>query len=118
MNDSTYNTIKNRMMTKSAFIYILNCTDMLFTYTFLKTGGFYEANSFMQPIVSNPYLAILVKIIFPAFLIMYLISSLKTQYTEHIRFSNFFINILLSIYVGINLLHLYYTFSMIFYFMT
>lgn len=109
MNRSTYTTITNHMMTKSALIYILNCTDMLFTYTFLKTGGFYEANFFMQTIVSNPYLGILVKIICPAIIIMYLISALKTQYTEHIRLSNLFVNFLLLIYTSINILHLYYT---------
>lgn len=113
MNRSTYDTITNHMMTKSAIVYILNCTDLLFTYTFLKTGGFYEANFFMEAIVSNPYLGILVKVICPAIIIMYLISTLKTQYTKHIRLSNLFVNFVLILYIGINVLHLYYTTNII-----
>ena len=109
MNRDNYMATTHHIITKSVIIYILNCTDILFTYTFLKTGTFYEFNLLMQNIVSNPYLSILVKIICPACLIIYLIHTLKTHYTTHIRLCNLTITLLLLVYLSVNLLHLYYT---------
>ena len=40
----TYTAASQKLIHKFWVLYVLNCTDILFTYTFLKTGGFYEAN--------------------------------------------------------------------------
>lgn len=109
MNRNYYMSISHHILTKSVIIYILNCTDILFTYTLLKTGSFYEFNVLMKNIVSNPYLSILVKIIIPAVLIIYLIHTLKNHYTKHIHLCNLTINFLLIVYFSVNLVHIYYT---------
>ena len=93
---------------KFTFIYILNCTDILFTYTLLKTGDFYEANFIMRPIVSNPFLSVLVKIILPAALIFGLIIHLKEDEKYSLRLCNIFINLVLLAYICINSMHIYY----------
>ncbi len=98
----------NRIKTKFTLIYILNCTDILFTYTLLKTGNFYEANFLMRHIVSNPYLSILVKIIMPAVLIFTLLPHLKTDKESSLKLCSLFINVVSLAYLAINCLHIYY----------
>jgi len=94
--------------TKFTLIYIFNCTDILFTYTLLKTGDFYEANFLMRSIVSSPFLSVLVKIIFPAFLISILLPYIKEEKASSINLCDFLITLVLLAYLSINCLHVYY----------
>lgn len=96
------------LKTQFTLIYIFNCTDILFTYTLLKTGDFYEANFLMRSIVSNPFLSVLVKVIFPAFLIYALFPHIKEEKTSSIKLCHFLIAIVLLAYLAINCLHVYY----------
>ena len=98
----------NAMKTKFTFIYILNCTDILFTYTLLKTGDFYEANFIMRPIVSNPFLSVLIKIILPAILILGLLPHINEDKQDSLRLCTIFINIVILAYLVINFFHIYY----------
>ena len=98
----------NAIQTKFTWIYVLNCTDILFTYTLLKTGDFYEANFLMKPIVTNPFLSILVKIILPAALILGILPHLQEAKAASAYLCSFFVSAVLIVYLGINFLHVYY----------
>ncbi len=98
---------------KLTLIYILNCTDMLFTYTLLKTGHFYEVNWLMRPIVSNPILSVLVKIIFPAALILNILPHLKEDKVPVLNFCHISINTVILAYIIINMLHVYYLIALL-----
>lgn len=55
-------------------IYLLNCLDLIFTYTFLKTGLFCEVNPIMQFLLGNVSLLLICKVIIPAILLSILCS--------------------------------------------
>lgn len=104
-----------RMITKFTLIYILNCTDILFTYTFLKTGEFYEVNVLMQPIVSSPYLSILVKILLPGILILALLPRIQEENNWSTRLCHLCMSVVLLIYIFINCTHIYYLFTLLYF---
>lgn len=104
------NTSSESLKKKLTFIYILNALDIVFTFTLLKTGLFYEANKLMINIVTNPYLSILVKLIVPALLIIYLLFKIDELPSSQLKFCTFFINLVILVYLCINILHLSYTF--------
>ena len=52
-------------------IYSLNAADWICTVTLLRTGGFFEANPLMSPVMDNLSLGFLVKCILPAFTLMF-----------------------------------------------
>jgi hypothetical protein len=112
INPNAKETIHS-LKTKFTLIYILNCTDILFTYTLLKTGDFYEANFLMRSIVSNPFLSVLVKVIFPACLIYALFPYFKEEKMQSIKLCQFLIAIVLLAYLAINCLHVYYLISIL-----
>lgn len=98
---------------KFILLYILNCTDILFTYTLLKTGLFYEANFIMTSIVTDPYLSFLVKILIPLVLIIRLIPRLPILTSTSLMLCNVALTFILAIYLFINSTHLYYLFLFI-----
>ncbi len=107
------NTFENkvgRACTKASLIYVLNALDIIFTFILLKTGQFTEMNYLMQPIVINPFLSILIKILLPALLILYLIQNLHKLSVKSIYFCHLLINIVLIIYIYTNIMHLFYFF--------
>lgn len=98
----------SRIVTSFVIIYLLNCTDLLFTYTYLQTGQFYEANPIMAPFIENPYIALLIKIIMPGAFIIYAL-----RHIDEIpkNFFSFTFHIMLAVILGyiiINGLHLIY----------
>lgn len=107
-------SLSQTVITKSTILYILNCTDLLFTYTYLKTGAFYEVNLLLRPLLENAYLSILVKLILPAPLIFLLIRELKRAPNTSLKLTNLLINLVLTLYTVINILHLYYLFSYVY----
>lgn len=96
---------------KLTLIYILNALDIVFTFTLLKTGLFFEVNGLMTSIVEDPFLSILVKLIIPAFLITYLIYRLNAEHQAHVKLCNFLISLVLLMYLCIDLLHIFYTYA-------
>ena len=96
----TQTQLFHKLVNKLVLLYILNCFDILFTYTLLKTGNFFEANFFMRHVVTNPYLSILIKVIFPAILIIGVIPHLNDG--------------ILLVYAFINCCHIFYTLSLFF----
>lgn len=110
IKDSSPYTIKS----KFTLIYILNCTDILFTFTLLKTGAFFEANVLMQSIVQNALPSIAIKVFFPAILIYFLFKHLDSGDVPNLKWCNLLIFIILSLYILVNLTHLYYVFTLFF----
>lgn len=113
MENISQTKLINKLADKFVFLYILNCFDILFTYTLLKTGDFFEANFFMRNVVTNPYLSILIKIIFPAILITSVIPYLNDT-TSNLKISHIIVNGILVIYLLINSCHIFYTLNIIF----
>ena len=88
--------------------YFFNCTDFLFTYTFLKTGYFYEINPLMRPIVTYPIISIIIKIIFPAFLLIPILKRLSNTESKRLKIGIFFAGLVTLFYFSLNCMHLYY----------
>ena len=109
----TCTAASQKLIHKFWVLYILNCTDILFTYTFLKTGGFYEANPIMRSIVTNPCLCLLVKVFCPGIALVFLFHFLEHNKKELSAFCQWAANFIILIYVIINSLHLYYLFALL-----
>ena len=112
MEQTRCNTQKHITLT-FLLIYILNCMDLLFTYTYLKTGIFVECNPIMRLLLSNTYLTILAKLILPAVLVIFLFFQLEEHLTslKLYRWGGTFLTLL---YTLLNVMHLYYFFQFFF----
>ncbi|PHV69288.1 hypothetical protein CS063_16670 [Sporanaerobium hydrogeniformans] len=113
-----FHFIKNystsNLKSKFTLIYILNCTDILFTYTLLKTGDFFEANKLMVSIVQNAFSSLFIKILLPAFLLWLLFKYLDDcGEAPCLKWCNFLIFMALGLYVFVNGMHLYYLFTLL-----
>lgn len=108
---STQPKTQKRIIAIFSFIYILNCTDLLFTYTYLKTGMFIEYNPIMRTLLHYSSLTILFKLMLPAVLVIYFFFRLD----DHTPFSLLLCKwggaLLSLIYILLNLMHLYYLFQ-------
>ena len=117
---------------KLTLLYVLNASDIVFTFGLLKTGMFQEVNALMIGIVTNPWLSIAIKLIVPAVLIIYTLITvgilkflpvntivpavliiyilLKLDELPHsnLMLCNYFVNTVLIIYIVINIMHLCY----------
>lgn len=112
MEQTRCNTQKHITFT-FLLIYILNCMDLLFTYTYLKTGIFVECNPIMRLLLSNTYLTIFAKLILPAVLVIFLFFQLEEHSTslKLYRWGGTFLTLL---YTLLNVMHLYYFFQFFF----
>ena len=112
MEQTRCNTQKHITLT-FLLIYILNCMDLLFTYTYLKTGIFVECNPIMRLLLSNTYLTILAKLFLPAVLVIFLFFQLEEHSTslKLYRWGGTFLTLL---YTLLNVMHLYYFFQFFF----
>lgn len=99
------------LKSKLTLVYILNAIDIVFTFGLLKTGLFYEANVLMSSIVESAFLSIFVKLLLPAVLIIYILFRLDDNRQPNLRTCNFFICLVLFMYMIIDFLHLFFTFS-------
>lgn len=107
MEQTAIKTQKKIMMV-FLLIYVLNCTDLLFTYTYLKTGIFFEFNPVMRLLLISPYLTILVKIILPAIFLIYFFFRLEDHSAPSLKLCKLGGTLLILTYTFINSLHLYY----------
>ena len=106
--------IQKQIMTVFLLIYILNCTDLLFTYTYLKTGIFFEFNPIMRILLISPYLIILAKIVLPAIFLIYFFFRLKEHSASSLKLCKIGGTVLILTYIFINILHLYYLIHFLF----
>ena len=91
---------------KFILLYALNVLDIAFTLLLLQTGYFREVNIFMIKAVQNPMISLLIKVIFPAFLLSYMYHQIKDADHSQLKVSNIAVNISLTIYAIVNLTHL------------
>jgi hypothetical protein len=95
-------TIKKKFI----LLYVLNVTDIIFTLLLLRTGYFEEANLLMVKAVQSPLISLLLKVVFPAFLLIYIYHSIQDADESQLKVSNIAVNISISIYSFVNLTHL------------
>ena len=62
---------------KFSAIYLLNLTDVISTLFLIHTGYFIEANIFMQKIISDDILTLLIKILIPLLLLSLIYIRIK-----------------------------------------
>ena len=91
---------------KFLLLYILNITDIIFTFLLIRTGYFIEANKLMDKIMQSPSASILLKIVLPAVLFIVVFIRMQRATDRQLRISNYLINIATSIYALINLSHI------------
>ena len=96
------------MLIKCIFLYILNVTDIIFTYKLLETGEFIEANGIMNLIIQNKVLTIILKVFVVLFLLIYLYFQIKKANKKQKRICNILITLLLVFYTLINISHIYW----------
>ena len=94
--------IKYKLLVK----YLLNVTDILFTIVLLSTGLYLEANVLMAKAVESLLASFILKILFPAVLLICLYIRMKKANETQLKKSNIIINIATAIYSVINLWHL------------
>ena len=92
--------------TKLFILYLLNVTDIFFTFLLLNTGYFIEANIFMVKLTQNPLLGILVKVLLPGILLLYIYKRIKKASDTQLKISNTFLNIITIFYATINIFHI------------
>lgn len=101
--------IKNYNLTtikkKFILLYLLNVLDITFTLLLLQTGYFQEVNFFMVKAVQNPMISVLIKVVFPAFLLYYMYRQIKDADISQLKVSNIAVNISLTIYAIVNISH-------------
>lgn len=87
-------------------LYLLNVMDILFTLYLLQTGLFIEINPLMINIVSNIQTSIMVKILFPAFLLLALYIRIQSASLKQLIVSHRILNMILIFYIAINISHI------------
>ena len=107
------NSSIHNLKSKLTFVYFLNALDIVFTFVLLKTGLFYEANTLMTGVVTNALTSIAIKIVIPALLILYIIHKLDDPVQPNSKLCNFFICLVMFVYLIINSLHIFYIFAYI-----
>lgn len=100
---------------KFIIIYILNVADIFFTLYLLNSQMFIEANTLMRPIVKNFGQSILLKVIIPLILLYVLFIRMKAATISQLLISNKIINVLMFLYIGINIFHILWVTILIFY---
>lgn len=109
----SYLSSQKYIIPKLFSLYLLNCLDMLFTYTLLKTGYFYEVNPIMRVIIHTPYLSLLIKIIIPGVCFLLLFDYVRKTSFSFSLLCTHLTHFVLLIYIGINCLHVYYLLQII-----
>ena len=115
IKDYNLDSIKKKLI----LLYLLNVIDIFMTLLLLRTGLFREVNFIMAKLVEIPFASLLLKIIFPAFILYYLYTEIKktaksedqkpAQVYQELKISNISINLSILIYVIVDLTHLIWT---------
>ncbi|MGL4873367.1 MAG: DUF5658 family protein [Clostridium sp.] len=90
-------------------LYLLNVTDYIFTIVLVSTGKFEEGNILMESFVLNPLKGLILKVFIIGIVIKGLIILFKKASEDELKKLNFLSIVSVLVYVGINLLHIYYS---------
>lgn len=96
---------------KLIILYTLNVSDALLTYLLVGTGYFKEANFLLESIVLNFIQLVFIKILLPAALIAWVYFRIGQANQSQLRLGNYAINLVLLLYIVVNMLHLVWTVS-------
>lgn len=107
MIQSKYNIIST-IKTKFIMIYILNFTDIIFTFLLLNTGVFYEANPLMHSVIENPMKSLILKGVAPGLLLLLIYIRMRKASEKQLVQGNLVINLCLIFYILINICHLFF----------
>ncbi|WP_105615377.1 DUF5658 family protein [Vallitalea okinawensis] len=102
IKDHDLRNIKHKLL----LLYLLNVTDIVFTLLLINSGFYREVNPIMNQFISYELFSILLKVILPAGLLLYISLRIRKATEHQLRLSNILINLITSIYVIINILHL------------
>ena len=97
-----YDDIKKKLY----ILYLLNLTDLVFTFFLLNTGMFFEANYIMSLIIENNFISILLKGVMVFILIYFISKRIKKASKVQRKISNIFIMGCIFFYVTINISHI------------
>lgn len=111
LKQSSYHCFKIKFIT----LYLLNVTDILFTIFLLSTGLFEEGNFLMDKMLTNKNFALLFKILIPAILLIYIYIRMASASDEQLKYANVLIKICIILYFIINITHIIWTFTFLFY---
>ena len=102
IKNHSFESLKRKLI----MLYVLNLTDLLFTLLLLSTGYFMEANIFMVSTVASLPKSFLLKIIFPAVLLLYVFYRLQSANERQRKRTNILISGMTGVYLLINISHL------------
>jgi len=91
---------------KFLILYLLNITDIIFTFLLLSTGFYREVNIFMINVVESIHASFILKVILPAVLLMFIYFRMRNATDYQLKKSNVFINGSITIYALINISHI------------
>jgi hypothetical protein len=97
----------NHIRKKLLLIFLLNISDLIFTWLFVGKYGtiFFEANILAKNIVTNIPLSLSIKISIVTSVLLYWNYRLKNANSKGIFISNITANLVLTMYILINLIH-------------
>ncbi|WP_040212607.1 DUF5658 family protein [Clostridium polynesiense] len=102
LKSKDYKNISKGMM----ILYILNCTDAVFTRILLSTGMFMEINPLLKNSAGSSEKMLCLKIIFPAFLLIWIVYRVKDCSIKMKKLCQKLIFPFIVFYLLINLLHI------------
>lgn len=114
MKQSNYDCFKIKFI----ILYLLNVTDILFTLFLLDTGLFTEGNFFINKMLSNKQLTLCFKIFIPALLLFYVYLRMANASEKQLKFANELVKICIIFYFVINITHVIWTCTFLFYSLT
>lgn len=91
---------------KLKLLYVLNVTDMIFTYMLLKLPYYHEVNPLLKSSVHSISSMIAIKGLLPFVLLSYIFFRLQQASSPQLKQSNILINSGLVIYSIVNIIHL------------
>lgn len=106
--ESKTKTLLKKLLMKSKLTFLLNITDIFFTWFFVvkNTEFFIELNPLAFKIIYNLPLTICVKLSIVILILLYLIIRSKTSSAKGLRRINLTLNLILLLYITINLIHI------------
>ena len=101
--------ILKKLSSKSQIIFILNLTDIFFTWFFVikNTEFFLELNPFAKQLIFNLPLTLCIKLIAVIFILTYLKLRVKTADAKGLKLINLTTNIIVILYFIVNAIHIF-----------
>lgn len=91
---------------KLIVLYVLNVTDLIFTYHLLATGFFYEWNGFVRLLMNSDAATAGVKIVLPAVLLSYVAVRMNDATDRQLQQASLLVNLMLFPYMLLNVWHI------------